>query len=118
MTLDGATVTLAAVNANVFTVTASRAFRFRIEAVARNVAADEFAAWSVVGTIVRHSTGSARFISTPVVTTDADAAASAWTLAVSINTSNATYNYLVLTVTGEASKSLRWSAATYATEVG
>lgn len=115
---NAGTVTLGATSSTVLTVVASRAYRFRIEAVARNNGADEVAGFTITGTIARHSSGNARFVSTPAVTTDADAAASAWTLAVSIDTSNATYNYLVLTATGAAAKTIRWIAAIYATEAG
>lgn len=116
----GVAVVLAATDATVLTLTASRGFRFRIEAIARNTAtgAGEYAAWTITGTVVRGSTGNARTIGTPVVTTEADAGAAAWTLALSVDTSNATYNYLALTATGEAAKTIKWVAAIYATEVG
>jgi hypothetical protein len=103
---------------NVLTVPVNRAHRFRIEAVARNTAADEFAGWTITGTIVRGSSGNARFIAAPTVVTEADAAASAWTLVASIDTTDSTNNYLLLSATGGAAKTIRWVAALYATEVG
>lgn len=116
----GGNLTVGATDSSVLTLQASRGFRFRIEAIARNTAtgAGEYAAWAITGTVVRGSTGSARIVGTPSVVTDADAGAAAWTLALSVDTSNATYNYLALTATGEAAKTIKWVAAIYATEVG
>lgn len=116
----GSSVSTASVNATVLTITAGRAYRFRIEAVARrgDGAADEFAGWTITGTLVRAAAGSARFIGTPVVVTEADAAAAGWTLAVSVDTTDATNNYLKIVATGQAAKTTQWVAAVYWTENG
>lgn len=113
------TVTLTGANTNVLTIPVSKAHRFRIEAMARRTdVTGDAAGFSVVGTIIRASAGSAAFISAPVVTTDATAGAATWTLAVTINTADATNNYLQITVTGEAAKTIRWAAKLETTEVG
>jgi hypothetical protein len=114
-----ATATLTGAATNVLTIPVSRGHRFRVEAIARRTDVQgDFAAWTITGTIVRSSSGSARFIGTPVTVTEADAGASTWTLAVSINTTDATNNYLALTATGETAKTIRWMATIYTTEVG
>lgn len=110
----GNTPTFSGASTNVLTVGANRGYRFRVEAVARRSdVAGDFAAWTITGTVVRDS-GDVRFISAPTVAADADAAAAAWTLAVTADT---TTQALLLTATGEAGKTIRWSAALYATEV-
>lgn len=114
----GGGATLAGSATSVWTVKVGRGNRFRLEVIARNTGADQFAGWTIVGTLVRHSSGSARFISTPTVTADKDAAASAWDCAVSINTGNSTNNYLAVTVTGAAATTIRWVGTLYVTEVG
>lgn len=120
LTTGGLAVALAATNSNVLNVPVGRAHRFRIEAIARRTdgTANIFAAWRVEGAIVRAASGSARFIGTPVVTADADAGAAAWTFVVSVDTSDATNNYLALTVTGEVGATIRWVARIETTEVG
>jgi hypothetical protein len=120
LTFDGAVVALTGSGTNVLTIPVSRGHRFRIEAVARRTdgGTAAYAGWTITGTIVRDASGNARILGTPVTVTDSDAAASTWTLAVSVNTTDATNNYLQITATGEAAKTIRWVAAIYTTEVG
>jgi hypothetical protein len=113
------TVTLTGANTNVLTVPVSKAHRFRIEAVARRTdTPGTFGGWTITGTIVRSSSGNARFIGVPSVVSDLDAGAATWTLAVAVNTSNATNNYLEITATGEAGATIRWVAEISTAEVG
>jgi hypothetical protein len=112
------TAILTASTANVFTIPASRAARFRVDVIARNMTADECAGWEFKGVITRHTSGDARFVGTVDQTAWGDAAAAAWDVTLSINNGNATNNYLAITVTGEAAKTIRWVATLQATEVG
>jgi hypothetical protein len=112
-------VTLTGANTNVLTVPVSKAHRFTINAVARRTdTPGTFGGWTITGTLVRSSSGNARFIGTPTVVTDLDAGAATWTLAVAVNTSNATNNYLEITATGEAGATIRWVAEISTAEVG
>lgn len=108
-TFDQAAVALTGNGTNVLTITVSKAHKFTVQVIARATNADAFASWEIKGSIVRYSSGNARFISTPVVTADKEAAASAWDCAVSVNTSNATNNYLTVTVTGAAATTIKWA---------
>lgn len=118
-TFSGSAVaTLTGAGANVLTIPASRAHRFRIDVIARNTAADEAAGWEFRGVINRHSTGNARFVGTVEQTAWGDAAAATWDVTLAIDVSNATNNYLTITVTGEAAKAIRWVTTLYSTEVG
>lgn len=111
-------VTTSGALTNVLTIPVGRAHRFRLDAVARRSSGgDEFAAWTVTGTLVRGASGNARFIATPVVVTEADVAAAAWTLAVAIDTADSTNNYMSITVTGEAAKTIRWACTLHTTEI-
>lgn len=103
------TATLTGAATNVLTIPASKGHKFVAHVIARGTNADAFASWKIEGSIVRYSSGNARFISTPVVTADKEAAASAWDCAVTINTSNATNNYLTVTVTGAAATNIKWA---------
>lgn len=106
---------------NVLTVPLNRGHRFRIEAIARRFDGSgslEFAAWTITGTIVRGPTGSAFFIATPQVVTEATTGATSWLFDVTADNADATNNYLKLTVTGEVGKSIKWVAGIYTTEVG
>lgn len=112
-------VTLTTENTNVLTIPVSRAHRFTINAVARRTdTPGTFGGWTITGTIVRSSSGNARFIGVPSVVPDLDAGAATWTLAVAVNTSNATNNYLEITATGEAGATIRWVAEISTAEVG
>lgn len=115
----GTAPTLTGTTTNVLTVPASRAFTVQIRTVARRTDAQgEMAGFTWTGLVGRDSTGNARIIGTPAVQGWADTGAAGWTLAVSINTTDATDNYLQITATGEAGKTIRWVAGIEATEVG
>lgn len=119
LTSDGsATITLTGFGTNVLTLPASRAFWFRVEAVARRTDAQgEMAAFVIEGLVGRDSTGSARIIGTPTTASWADSGAAAWTLVATVNTTDSTNNYLQLTATGAAAKTIRWLAQVRVAEV-
>lgn len=111
--------TLTGQNTNVLTIPVNKVHRFEIRAAARRTdVTGDAAGFTITGTIVRASAGSAAFISAPVVVTDATAGAATWTLVATINTTDATNNYLQITATGEAAKTIRWVASIETTEVG
>lgn len=104
-------IALTGASTSVLTLTASRAFQLKISAVARRTNAQgEMAGWTWEGLVGRDSTGSARIIGTPIEAAWGDLAADPWTLAVSIDTTDATNNYVKVTATGEAGKTIRWVA--------
>lgn len=111
------TVTLTGVNTNVLTVPISRGHKFKITVIAKDQTNNVFAGYKIEGCIVRGGSGNARFISTPVVTVDEEASASAWDCGVTVDTSDATNNYLALTVTGAASTTIEWVACLETVEV-
>lgn len=120
LTAGGGVPALTGQETNVLTVTASRALQLRISAVARRTDVQgEMAGWTWEGLVGRDSTGNARIIGAPTQTKWGDAPATdAWTLAVSIDTTNATNNYVAVTATGEAGKTVRWVAKLEWVEVG
>lgn len=115
----GTTATLTTEATNVLTVPVNRAHQFRVSVVARrsDVSGDA-AGWKFDGLLVRGSSGDAAFVGTVAGTAWGTAPAAAWDVTLSINTSNATNNYLAITVTGEAAKTIRWVATVSTTEVG
>lgn len=113
---DTTTATLTGTGTNVLTVPVRMMFLFRIEACARRTDTQgDMAGFTITGVIGRDSSGNARIIGTPTTVSWADSGAATWTLAVSVNTGNATNNYLALTATGEAAKTIVWVAGLYAT---
>lgn len=119
MMCDGSAVAvLTAGSINVLTLAVKTSFHFRIECIAkRDTTGYEAAGFFLQGVVTRDATGNARIIGTPTYTTWADAGATTWAVTLSINTTNATLNYLQINVTGEASKSIAWIAGLYATEL-
>jgi hypothetical protein len=110
--LDGTTTYL--------TVPASRTLAFTIKlAAARTDATGDRAAWPAIqGAITRDSSGNCRLLGSVTgagTTTLSDAGAATWTVAVTADTSN---NRLAITVTGEASKTIRWTAIVEAADLG
>lgn len=81
--------------------------RFRIMVAARQNATGDAAAWEISGAIKRGSgAATTALLGTPAVTSvGTDAGASAWTVAVSADTS---LGALAVSVTGESSKTIRW----------
>lgn len=117
----GTSATLTGGDANVLTIPVSKAHRFNINIVARRTdSTSDAGGWSIAGTIVRGASGNATFISTPSVVTDltAGAISGSWAVAVTIDTANATNNYLVITVTGQTGATIRWVADINSVEVG
>jgi hypothetical protein len=81
-------------------------YSFRGQVVARNSSGDS-AAWHISGAIKRNaSAGTTALVGTPVISTHTDAGASTWALAITANTSG----QLIITVTGQASTTIRWAA--------
>lgn len=95
---------------NVLTLPTSRAFQLKISTVARRTDVQgEMAGWTWEGLVGRDATGNARIIGTPVMAAWGDAPATdPWDAAVSINTTDAANNYVAVTVTGQAGKTIRW----------
>lgn len=104
--------------ANVLTIPVNRAHQFRVSVVARrsDVVGDT-AGWSFEGLIGRGS-GSAAFVGTVDGRAWGAAGAAAWDVTLTVNTTDATNNYLAVTVTGEAAKTIRWVARIDTVEVG
>lgn len=109
VTFDQGAVALTGVSTNVLTVPVSKGHKFKIGVIARRTGTDAHASWEIKGSIVRFSTGNAKFISTPTVVADKESAAAAWDCGVSIVTTDATNNYLAITVTGAASSTIKWA---------
>jgi hypothetical protein len=112
--------TLTGANTNVLTIPVNRAHQFRIGVVARrsDVSGDA-AGWTFTGLIARGSSGnSAAFVGTTQVQTWGTSSAAAWDVTVSIDTTDATNNYLKIVATGEAAKTIRWVARIETVEVG
>jgi hypothetical protein len=110
--LDGSTTYL--------TIPASRTLAFTIKlAAARTDATGDRAAWSAIqGGITRDSSGNCRLLGSVTgagTTTLSDAGAATWSVAVTADTAN---NRLAITVTGEASKTIRWLAIVEAADLG
>lgn len=105
---------------SVLGVRASRAFQVKISTVARRTDVQgEMAGWTWEGLVGRDATGNARIIGAPVQAAWGDAPATdAWALAVSIDTTNVTTNYVAITATGEVGKTIRWVTKIEWVEVG
>lgn len=86
----------------------SSAFIFKLLAVARNNVNDVTSAWELTGAIKRGANAAATAIvgSVTKAITAADAGAATWNIAATADTTNGS---LKLTVTGEASKTIRWN---------
>lgn len=92
---------------------ANSAQAFRALIVARRTDADnESAGYEITG-VVDNNSGTMAFVGTPTVTVLAEDTA-AWDVTVDIDTTNNRMRFLV---TGEASKTIKWVATVYTTEV-
>lgn len=119
LTAANGTITLTGEGTSVLTLPASRTFKVKIDVVARRTdVAGEHAGWSFEGLIARDATGNAYFVGTLDGKAWGTTGAAAWDLTPSINTVDATNNYLALTATGEAAKTIRWVASINWVEVG
>lgn len=111
LTAANAAVALTGASTNVLTIPVSRAYMLRIDAVARRTDVQgEMAGFIWEGLVGRDSTGSARIIGTPTTDKWNDVSAALWALGVSIDTTDATNNYVKVTATGELTKTIRWVA--------
>ena len=118
LTADAAVPNLAAAGSTVLTLVVKAIAAFQIVVVARRVITQgSMAGFTIEGIIGRDSTGNARIIGTPTTASWADAGATTWTMVASVDTTNATYNFLALTVTGEAAKSISWFGTIHITEI-
>jgi hypothetical protein len=100
---------------SVVVAAASTGKRVRITAVARNTGADEVASFAIDLTLARGASGNIRIVGSQLTSGSSDAAASTWTLVASVDTTN---QALVLTATGEATKTIRWVTRVEMVEVG
>lgn len=104
---------------------ASRSWRFSIDIMARQTAGTagtvgDSAFWTITGGIKRDGAGNTALIGTPQGTgvpgaNDRDAAAAAWSVAVTADDTN---DALDIAVTGEANKTIHWVAKIELVEVG
>lgn len=120
LTFDGgAAATLSGANTNVLTIPINRAHRFRVDVVARrsDVSGDA-AGWEFTGLIVRGASGNATFVNAVDGKAWGSNGAMPWDVTLSIDTTDVTNNYLKVTATGEAAKTIRWVATISTTEVG
>jgi hypothetical protein len=119
LTFDGGAVVLTGAGANVLTVPVDRAHQFRVNAVARRSdVSGDVAGWEFRGLIGRGSSGDAAIVGTVQASSWGSAGAAAWDVSLSVNTANATNNYLAITATGEAGKTIKWVANVETVEVG
>lgn len=106
--------------ATYITIGATRTMSFEIKIAAhRTDVSGTAAAWpSIRGAITRDSSGNCRLLGAVTgagTTTLADAGGVTWSVAI---TADSTNNRLAITVTGEAAKTIRWTATTTMAEVG
>jgi hypothetical protein len=115
-----ATVITSDVNAgsatNQIALPVNSAYFFKGEVIAGVTAAGDTKGWSIEGVIKRATTAaSTALVGTPTVTSlYGDAGASTWSVAVTADTTNAA---LKITVTGQASTTIRWVAQIRTTEM-
>lgn len=92
------------------------AFQFNIQVIAARTAAGDTSSWEIKGAIKRGANAASTvLVGTPTVTlTGQDTGASAWTIAVTADTTN---GCLTLTATGQAATTIRWVASGTISEV-
>jgi len=108
--------TNAAAATNQIALPINSAYFFKGEVIAGVTAAGDTKGWSIEGVIKRATTAaSTALVGTPTVTSlYGDAGASTWSVAVTADTTNAA---LKITVTGQASTTIRWVAQIRTTEM-
>jgi hypothetical protein len=108
--------TSAAAATNQIALPINSAYFFKGEVIAGVTAAGDTKGWSIEGVIKRATTAaSTALVGTPTVTSlYGDAGASTWSVAVTADTTNAA---LKITVTGQASTTIRWVAQIRTTEM-
>lgn len=116
---NGAVDASGAATTSVIVTPVSRAYNFRIDAIARRTdVAGEAAAFTITGGIARDSSGVPRLLGAPTTVKWNDTNAAAWTVVPSLVLQSGSTYYLAITVTGEAAKTIRWVATVHTTEVG
>lgn len=92
---------------------------YRISVVARQGSNGDTKAWTVIAAVRRGSgVGTTAIVGTPSITVEAaDAGAAAWSVSVGVDTASGV-GALRVTVTGEASKTIHWSATAVGAYVG
>lgn len=119
LTVDTAAAGFLTDQTNVLTLTANRVHKFRCDVAARRSdVTGEAAGWEFSGLIARDATGSAYFVGNVEGRAWGTVAAAAWDVTLSINTTDATNNYLAITATGQVGKTIRWVANLETVEVG
>ena len=108
--------TSAAAATNQITLPNNSAYFFKGEVIAGVTGAGNTKGWSIEGVIKRGAgVGTTALVGSPTVTSlYADAGAATWTVAVTANT---TLGCLTITVTGQASTTIRWVAQVRTTEM-
>tara|TARA_B100001094_G_C18195952_1_gene810981 strand:+ start:4598 stop:6415 length:1818 start_codon:yes stop_codon:yes gene_type:complete len=103
------------------TINANTAYRFRIDAVAREQATGDTAWWEIKGCIKRRIIKSTTsLVGSQYVITDFDAGASSWQLLVTADDGSSSPHStpsLKLQVVGEAAHTIRWVATVHLTKV-
>jgi hypothetical protein len=94
----------------------SSAFTFEGKVIARDTSTNDIKSWIFTGAIKRGANAAATaLVGTPTVTVVAeDAAASTWAVALAADTTNGT---LAVNVTGQATKTIRWTVVVNSAEV-
>jgi hypothetical protein len=94
----------------------SSAFTFEGKVIARDTSTNDIKSWIFTGAIKRGANAAATaLVGTPTVTVVAeDAAASTWAVTLAADTTNGT---LAVNVTGQATKTIRWTVVIHSAEV-
>lgn len=117
LTANAAAAVYADNAATVVHLNAQTAINFSIQVIAKRStagAADEVHGWTIRGVVARTNSGAVRLVGVPTVEEWYDAGASTWTCAVTADDVN---KALALTATGEAAKTIQWSASVTMTEI-
>lgn len=121
ITTDGAARRATADNAaaaatNQLALRNSSAFTFEGKVIARDTSTGDIKSWTLRGAIKRGANAAATaLVGTPTVTVVAeDTAASTWAVALAADTTNGT---LAVNVTGQATKTIRWTVVIHSAEV-
>lgn len=106
----------AAATTNQLTLRNSSAFTFEGMVIARDTSTNDIKSWTLRGAIKRGASAAATaLVGTPTVTVVAeDTAASTWAVALAADTTNGA---LAVNVTGQATKTIRWSVVIHSAEV-
>ncbi len=97
-----------------FTIRASSHFAFKGIVIARDNVNNAGMSWKIEGMIKRDGAGNTALVGTPTVTEIAKDGVLAWSVAITADDVN---EALIITVTGEAAKTIRWAAVLEGVEV-